>query len=251
MNKKTLLNKIALGTAQFGSHYGIANQTGQIQKDQAQEILDYAHDHGVEMIDTAYHYGESEEMLGSLLKKNKNFKIVSKLPSRGYFRKQNPFKKFDHFTDQNFPSKSFMREVFFHSLERLKIDRLYGYLMSYYSDTIPKQDLVRQQDTEGFFKLPYSAEDTWSVLEDLKQEGFIEKIGFSLYQPEQLDDLFLKKVPFDIIQLPYSIFDHRFEKYFSLLREMNVEICVRSVFFAGRCFFKPGESSQLFEKIGR
>ncbi len=42
--------KIALGTAQFGLNYGIANTTGQVTVDQGTAILELASAHGIDTI---------------------------------------------------------------------------------------------------------------------------------------------------------------------------------------------------------
>ena len=44
-------------------------------------------------------------------------------------------------------------------------------------------------------------------------------------------------IPFDLIQIPYNIFDRQFEQYFERLKEKNIEIHVRSTFLQG-LFFK-------------
>ena len=52
--------KIAIGTVQFGVPYGVANKSGQIEKSEAKDILNYALQHGVDTLDTAISYGASE-----------------------------------------------------------------------------------------------------------------------------------------------------------------------------------------------
>jgi aryl-alcohol dehydrogenase-like predicted oxidoreductase len=43
------------------------------------------------------------------------------------------------------------------------------------------------------------------------------------------------------VQFPFSVFDRRFEPYFSALRDMKVEMHVRSVFLQGLAFMDPAE----------
>ena len=74
-------NKIALGTAQFGMDYGINNTRGKLPKNEVFEILNLASKSGVDTLDTAYSYGESETLIGEFIAKNKKgFHIISKLP---------------------------------------------------------------------------------------------------------------------------------------------------------------------------
>ena len=72
----------------------------------------------------------------------------------------------------------------------------------------------------------------------LKEEGKVTKIGFSLYNVDELKFLLDRDIAFDILQFPYNIFDRQFEKFFPLLKERNVETHVRSVFLQG-LFFNP------------
>jgi len=60
--------KLALGTAQFGSDYGITNQTGQVKFNEILAILDLAWENGINTMDSAKAYGTSEEVIGNCLK---------------------------------------------------------------------------------------------------------------------------------------------------------------------------------------
>ena len=74
-------NKIALGTAQFGMDYGINNKRGKIPEKEVFEILNEVSRSGIDTLDSAYAYGDSETMIGNFIRKSKNnFKIVSKSP---------------------------------------------------------------------------------------------------------------------------------------------------------------------------
>ena len=70
--------KIALGTVQFSTHYGIANTIGQIKKPEIKNILNFAKNSGVDTIDTAISYQSSEQHLGEI--GVDSFKVITKLP---------------------------------------------------------------------------------------------------------------------------------------------------------------------------
>ena len=108
------------------------------------------------------------------------------------------------------------------SLERLNVEQLYGYLFH-----SPK-DLI-------------NAPLLWDQMQHLKVEGKVKKIGYSLYTPEELE-LFLNNnwIP-DIVQLPYSLLDRKFEPYFEQLKSLGTEIHIRSVFLQG-LYFKSMET---------
>ena len=56
--------KIALGTVQFGLPYGIANQDGQVSRSVVKTMMELAKESGVDTLDTAIAYGESETCFG-------------------------------------------------------------------------------------------------------------------------------------------------------------------------------------------
>ena len=133
---------------------------------------------------------------------NNEFQIISKFP--------------------NVSSVGELRTVFLETLYNLKAKSIYGYLAHNADVLINNPEL-------------------WNVLLELKKEGKINKIGYSLYQPEQLDKLIKLNLIPDLVQLPYSILDRKFETKFELLRSLGTEIHVRSVFLQGLYFMNPDE----------
>lgn len=204
------MSKIALGTAQFGMDYGINNKRGKIPREEVFEILNRASEYGIDTLDTAYAYGESETIIGEFIRDcNKKFKIISKLPKCEIKEVKNMFAS---------------------SLKRLNTDMLYGYIIHSFKDYMENHEI-------------------WNILEDIKSDGKVKKTGFSVYTPDELDYLKKNKLKIDIIQVPYSIFDRRFERYFDELKNNGVEIHVRSVFLQGLVFKNPEELSSYFVKI--
>ena len=60
------IEKLALGTVQFGLNYGVANQSGQVSKDEVSNILSFARSIRIDTLDTAPRYGNSEYVLGRI-----------------------------------------------------------------------------------------------------------------------------------------------------------------------------------------
>lgn len=120
-----------------------------------------------------------------------------------------------------------IREVLRDSLLNLGCSKLYGYLLHHFSVYTENKAI-------------------WNDFVHLKAEGKVEKIGFSLYEPYELDLILEDGIPFDLIQIPFNIFDRQFEPYFERLKQMNVEIHVRSTFLQG-LFFK--DRNTLPEKL--
>jgi len=194
--------KLSLGTVQFGMDYGINNPRGKIPKEEVFEILEEAEKNGIDTLDTAYAYGDSEKVIGEYLQKSKSdLKVISKLPSCEVEK----------------------AESFFHaSLQNLQTDRIYGYLLHDF-ETYPEN--IKKLD----------------ILANLKARNKIQKIGFSLYYPKELECLIENNISIDIIQIPHNLFDQRFLNYFPLLKETGIEIHVRSVFLQGLFFKNPQE----------
>lgn len=203
------MNILSIGTAQFGLNYGIKNNFKRLDSVTVNNILDVARENNINTIDTAQGYGDSEIVLGQYLKNN----ISS------------DFKIVTKISQStNIPG------IVNDSLVRLNQDKLYGVLIHNF-------DLYKNDPS------------IFEELHKLKQEKLIEKIGFSLYYPQELDLLIKNNVDFDIIQVAYSIFDRRFEKYFQLLAEKNVEIHTRSVFLQGLFFLDPTKLAPHFDQI--
>ena len=118
-------------------------------------------------------------------------------------------------------------EMFNGSLNRLKEKQLYGYLLHH-------------------FEVYKNNPKVWDEFVVLKESGKVQKIGFSLYSPEELEFILNKKSLFDLIQVPFNIFDKKFLPYMKELHEKGVEIHVRSTFLQG-LFFKDRET--LPEKL--
>ena len=192
----TIQSKIALGTAQFGLDYGFSNTDGQVHSSEVKNILSVAKDNNITLLDTASGYGNSEETLGEI--GINNFKVVTKTVSIKL--------GIDN-----------VMQTFEQSLNSLQIESVDGLLIHNIEDI---------QDKE--FDLLYEE------LNNLKQDGLINKIGFSTYTPNQVDFL-LDNFDFDLIQVPFNVFDVRLIEGGQLqaLKNKNIEIHARSVFLQG------------------
>lgn len=76
--------KLILGTVQLGLNYGINNQSGKPNQQEAFSILDLAHRSGIKTIDTAEAYGDSQAVLGKYFQENgTDFRILTKFKNEG------------------------------------------------------------------------------------------------------------------------------------------------------------------------
>jgi len=204
--------KLGLGTVQFGLPYGISNTSGQVIPDEVRAILDQAEACGIRVLDTAIAYGTSEAVIGVALreKPHGSFRIVSKIPPGS--------------TATEIP------DLVRASLTRLGIPRAHGFLL---------HDVTTHRENP----------EVLSALWGLVASGLIEKVGFSVYSPDDVEQLLLEQLHFNIIQLPYNIFDRRFERLLPALKERGVEVHVRSVFLQGLFFRDPATLPPHFDTI--
>jgi len=194
------VSKLALGTVQFGLDYGIANKAGQVDAIEAGRILISAQEKAIDTLDTAIAYGNSEEVLGKV--GCEGFRVVTKLP---------PFPK-----GQDNIAR-WVRRQLNGSLKRLRQKEIYGLM------------LHRSQNLFGS-----DGDRLVEVLAELKAEGLVEKIGVSIYDPEELD-LVCEKIKIDLVQAPLNVIDRRLQSsgWLDRLKEKGVEVHVRSVFLQG------------------
>ena len=117
--------KLILGTANFGTQYGIANDTKKISLNEINKILTLSKNK-VKYLDTASNYKNAEKIIGSNANK-KNFKIITKLPEIG-----NKISSIDNFvlkSSKNLKSKQ-LHTVMVHSINDLRSKNLIKILSS-------------------------------------------------------------------------------------------------------------------------
>lgn len=71
-----MLEKLGLGTVQFGQAYGVSNRSGQVPEREVAAILATAATAGMRLLDTAANYGEAEAVLAK--QDTTPFRIVTK-----------------------------------------------------------------------------------------------------------------------------------------------------------------------------
>lgn len=193
-------SRLALGTVQFGLPYGIVNQGNKVTDDEADAILHAAWEAGINTLDTAVLYGESEQLLGEI--GVGQWQVISKLPEIP-----------EACTDVS----SWVQDSVADSLGRLKISRLRGLLLHY------PQQLLGPKGDELFL-----------ALSGIKGQGMVEKIGISIYGPDELDALW-PKYQFDLVQVPYNVLDRRLVEsgWLNRLHQAGSEVHIRSVFLQG------------------
>ena len=207
--------RLALGSVQFGLAYGIANQGGQVTRAEAGEIVEMARSAGVDTIDTAIGYGDSEACLGGI--GVTDLRVITKLPGL-------PVGLAD--------VRHWIEKEFTQALLRLQLTQVYGLL------------LHRPSDLLG----PYGPA-LFDALTALKDQQKVVKIGVSIYAPSELASL-TARFNFDLVQAPFNLLDQRLSSsgWLDRLKEMGVEIHTRSAFLQGLLLMSRPDIPSKFER---
>lgn len=216
--KGVRISELSLGTVQLGVSYGINNQSGKPDRTQAFEILNTALDNGINALDTAAAYGDSEQVIGQWLQtvpEERHPFITTKL------------KTLDH-SSLDALRKS-VRAQLEHSMQQLGLD------------CIPLLML------HNFDEYDCDRENMRIVFDELKQAGKIRFSGISAYAHH--DYRVIAASGFDAVQIPINIFDWRQIDNGGLdaLRASGMMIFVRSVYLQGLVFQKPEQLDPRME----
>ena len=209
--------KLALGTVQFGIDYGINSNHNKVKTNEVNDILAFALDNDIKLLDTAPEYGDSELIIGNV--SMPDFNIVTKTR---HFHK-NAIKKED---------VDLLSADLDQSLHALNRDSIYGLLIHNANDLL-------KPGADKFFK----------KLNTLKQEGLISKIGVSVYSDGQIQKI-IDRFDIDIIQLPFNIIDCRLITTGTLekIYGKGIEIHARSVFLQGLLLMERNSIPKKFDK---
>lgn len=187
-----------LGTAQFGMNYGIANISGKPSGETVKEIIRTAFENGVNCLDTAPAYGDSETIIGKVLAElglKEKMHVISKVK-----------------VPQDLApgmQEEFITSSVENSLRRLRVERLAACLF-HRTDDLCYLEIMRKLETRGL----------------------VGGVGVSLDDNRDCQEVIDLNLQY--IQLPYNIFEHRFDKFFAALpRNGRPIIFARSAYLQG------------------
>jgi len=197
------LSEIGLGTVQFGMNYGFAKEKLQ---EEVEEILRCAEKAGINLIDTAREYGTSEQKIGKYLSENQSNIVVAT--------------KLKRIRNNGNLTISYFRDCIYKSLEEslrnLKMQHI---------------DLLQLHQADQFLTMN---SEFWTIIETLKDEGIIKAFGVSVYEEQEAVRLINQYSGFiDFLQIPYNIFDRRFDFLQDISKKNSLGIISRSVFLKG------------------
>ncbi|MDC0043752.1 aldo/keto reductase [Candidatus Pelagibacter sp.] len=193
------MHKIVIGTANFNQRYGLSNFKFK-KKEIKNKIIKTIKRSKIKYIDTAFDYNLSTNFIQSA--NIKKFNIITKIK----IPKRNTIKFFKN-----------IRMQILKKIKAFEIKKLEAVLFHETKDL---------NHSNGFKLL--------KILQDLKKEGKIKKIGVSLYTSNDLK-IVLKIFKPDIVQLPLNVFNQNLirSKYFKIIKKRKISIQVRSIFLQG------------------
>ncbi|MFN8442999.1 MAG: aldo/keto reductase [Caldilineaceae bacterium] len=222
------ISPLALGTVELGMDYGInaPGHFGRPGETAAIQLVHAALDAGINLIDTARGYGESEAVLGKALHdRRERVVLATKLSTR--------------LPDGSKPDGAELRTLMLSQLETslrlLQTDWVDIWQLHY----VDENELGK-------------AETICRVFDEVKASGKVRWVGGSFYGAE-MPAAALELDLFDTIQVTYSVFDQRLaDRVFALAQEKNVGVIVRSVLLKGalteRADYLPDHLEALRER---
>lgn len=200
-------HRLVLGTAQLGMSYGIANQIGKPDAQSADEILRAAYESGTDILDTAQAYGNSEQVIGSYLRRNPQhrFHVISKLKP-----------------DVDVASQAAIVEAI-QSTTKVMGTSLAGMMLHNASHLHSWKNGLNHAFRQSI------------------DEGLIESAGVSIYTAEQFI-LALEIDDIKLIQVPFNAMDRRLlsSGAFQRARDLGKIIFIRSIYLQGLLLMDAG-----------
>ena len=204
------ISVLSLGTVQLGLSYGINNADGKPSQETANAILNAAMAGGINTLDTAGAYGDSESVIGNWLKTVDPAKrpfIVTKAAH------------LEHGSLDALRKDMFQKVKT--SKERLGVEQLDMLMLHHFDDYLCDKDNVLK------------------VMHELKDAGEVRFLGASAYSHHDYGEI--ADTGFDATQIPINLFDWNQIENGGLkkLEASGMMVFVRSVYLQGLVFQKP------------
>ena len=200
------ISRMTLGTVQLGLDYGIANKEGKPTDEKAFSILDKAVGKGVNCLDTAAGYGDSEEVIGRWLKRSQ--------------------------VDRNsisIATKFKLGEISPSDVEYDLIGSVERSLVKLGTDYV---DFLLMHDAGEYKK--YGREID-SAIGKLMKQGCVKAAGASGYDYEGIKDIVANGM-YSVFQIPVNLLDYRITGTEAEEKLKNKLVFARSVYLQGLFF---------------
>jgi aryl-alcohol dehydrogenase-like predicted oxidoreductase len=192
--------EMVIGTATFGTDYGIANR-GRVQSESnALEILSEAQKLGVSDLDTSPAYSNAEDIVGKFHSTYPAFNCYSKISGSAL----------------NTPIETVSSLM--NSLDKLKIKSLQG--LYFHNST----ELMTKETTQ-----------VERIVDAILETGRVGKVGASAYQINEVEAISERYPKISLFQVPENLADQRLRNssFINSLYQSGIEFHIRSIFLQG------------------
>lgn len=196
---------------------------GKIDEAEAEKMIDYAIEKGVNYIDTAYpyHNGDSEPFVGRVLNKYKrsSYYLATKLPC------------------WNINSVEDAKKIFYEQLERLQKDYVDFYLLH----------ALNSEKWKKMVELGVVA-----FCEQLKEEGKIKYLGFSFHDDYKVFEEIITYRSWDFCQIQFNYMDTQEQagiKGYELTKKLGIPLIIMEPVKGGALANYPSDIVKIFHSI--
>ena len=222
------VSEISLGTVELGMDYGIPVQGEQRRPSEADaaRTLNCALDLGINLIDTAQAYEESEAIIGRALKSRRNeYILATKISSLSW---------------EGYTSKKLQEQVEASITESLRALQTDIIDLLYIHNATP--ELIQ-------------CGEIVEIMQRAREAGYARFIGTTTYG-EAAPLAVLEDGRFDCIQVAYNLLDRRFEeRVLPLAKANDIGVVIRSVLLKGALTYRyahlPEELRELRETVNK
>ena len=213
------IKKIMIGTAQFGTEYGVSNKK-KISKDQIKKIFYLLEKKKIHKFDTAENYGDAEIKNGKK-KKKKKFVLSTKISSLKKVKQKDLEMQINYKVEK--------------MCERLNTNKINYLLLHDFKD-------IQRKDNKS--------KKIITILRKIKKSGKILNFGVSVYTCKDVEKI-IKNHRIDFVQIPFNLFDQSLLKknFYKKLQNKKIDIHIRSIFLQGLVFidYKKEKNKKLLK----
>ena len=200
------IKKIMIGTAQFGTEYGVSNKK-KISKKEIKKIFYFLKKKKIQKFDTSENYADAELKIGKYNKKKK-FIVSTKISSLKKVKQKDLEKKINSKVEN--------------MCKRLNTNKISYLLLHDFKDILRKNNKSKK---------------IINILRKIKKSGKILNFGVSVYSSKDTEKI-IKNHKIDFIQIPFNLFDQSLlnKNFYKKLLKKKIDIHVRSIFLQGLVF---------------
>lgn len=203
-----------LGTAQLGGAYGINNKVGIMGEEQVDSVLMTAVECGVTLLDTAEGYGSSEMLIGKFYEANPGCKLQVCTKLTTSLQKEEE------------PILAQIKE---------RIERSSAFLGGCPIEIYYLHSFEMCAD-EGIM----------ASMEELKNRGFFNSVGVSIYEPAELEYILSNRANMiDVVQIPFNALNSSQwidSGVLNKAQQNNILLLARSIYVQGLIFKDPEDA---------